>query len=164
MKNSRRQQLLDTFRVLSEVHFMHTICCFESWEVKSPTPQMVCESKLKRRSYGCLKTTASSCAKWVAKFRKVFRSCETTCKHMCATSQVETPFSQLRNELQTVLQNHLQVANLVANHLQVAESLPSCEITNSTCSKFKLAKWIIQRVNHLAKSTCAISNICNRLS
>ena len=28
-----------------------------------------------------------------------------------------------------MLQNHLQAANEVANHLQVAESFPSCEIT-----------------------------------
>ena len=33
----------------------------------------------------------------------------------------------------TTLRNHLQAANQVANHLQVAESPPSCEITNSTC-------------------------------
>ena len=70
-------------------------------------------------------------AKWnpLVKFRKVFHSCETTSKHTCATSQVETPFSQLR----TTLRNHLQAAKQVANHLQVAESPPSCKITNSTC-------------------------------
>ena len=51
MKNSRGQQLLDTFRVLSRVHFMDTICCFEAQEVRSPTLQMVRESKLKWRSY-----------------------------------------------------------------------------------------------------------------
>ena len=31
--------------------------------------------------------------------------------------------------LRTTLRNHLQAANEVANHLQVAESSPSCEIT-----------------------------------
>ena len=31
MKNSRGQQLLDIFRVLLGIHFMHTICLFESW-------------------------------------------------------------------------------------------------------------------------------------
>ena len=56
-------------------------------------------------------------------------SCETTYKHTYATSQVETPSSQL----QTTLRNHLQAANQVANHLQVEKSPPSCEITNSTC-------------------------------
>nr|CAN61898.1 hypothetical protein VITISV_032373 [Vitis vinifera] len=51
--------------------------------------------------------------------------CETTCKHTCATSQVETPSSQLR----TTLRNHLQVAK---SQIQLAKS------------KFKLAKWTIQ--------------------
>ena len=36
-RNSRGQQLLDTFQVLSKVHFMHTICRFKYWEVRSPT-------------------------------------------------------------------------------------------------------------------------------
>ena len=67
MKNSRGQQLLDKFRVLPRVHFMHTICLFEAWEVRSPTLQTVRELELKRRSYGHLKTTASSCAKLAAK-------------------------------------------------------------------------------------------------
>ena len=75
------------------------------------------------------------------KFRKVFRSRKTTCKHTCATSQVETPSSQLR----TTLQNHLQVAK---SRIQLAKS------------KFKPGKWTIQRVNHLAKSTfsCEMDN------
>ena len=92
-------------------------------------------------------------AKWnpLAKFFKVFRSCETTCKHTCATSQVETLSSQLR----TMLRNHLQAANQVANHLQVAKS--QIQLAKS---KFKLAKWTIQ----LAKSTCVISDICYQLS
>ena len=63
MKNSRGQELLDTFRVLPRVYFMHTICHFEAREFRSPTLQMVCKLDLKRRSYGRLKTTASSCAK-----------------------------------------------------------------------------------------------------
>ena len=37
MKNSRRQQVLDTFRVLPGVHFMHTILRFKAREVRSPT-------------------------------------------------------------------------------------------------------------------------------
>ena len=63
MKNSRGQQLLDTFRVLPGVHFMHTIFRFEAREVRSPTLQTVRELELKRRSYGRLKTIASSCTK-----------------------------------------------------------------------------------------------------
>ena len=35
MKNSRGQKMLDTFRVLSGVNFMHTICRFEAQEVRS---------------------------------------------------------------------------------------------------------------------------------
>ena len=64
----------------------------------------------------CIKLCENfAAAKWnpLAKFRKVFCSCETTSKHTCATSQVETPSSQLR----TTLRNHLQAANEVANHL-----------------------------------------------
>ena len=131
---------------------MHTIFHFEAQEFKSPTLQTVCKLELKQRSFGRLKTTASSCAKIsqlrnelrkfrspkpisqrnpLAKFCKVFRSCETTYKHTCATSQVETPSSQLR----TTLRNHLQAANQVANHLQVAESPPSCGITSKLLNK-----------------------------
>ena len=102
----------------------------------------------------CIKLCENfAAAKWnpLAKFRKVFRSCETTSKHTCATSQVETPSSQLR----TTLRNHLQAANQVANHLQVAKS--QIQLAKS---KFKLAKWTIQ----LAKSTCVISDICYQLS
>ena len=51
-RNSRGQQLLDTFRALSGVHFMHTICHFEFWEVRSPMLQTVHKSELKWRSYG----------------------------------------------------------------------------------------------------------------
>ena len=138
---------------------MHIICCLESREVRSPTLQTVCESELKQRSYGRLKTTASSCAKisqpkahfatkWnpLAKFRKVFRNCKTTSKHMWATSQ-----------LRTTLRNHLQAANQVANHLQVAESPPSCEITNSTC-KIKVQTWKMD--NSTCESPCEI-HLCN---
>ena len=39
--------MLDTFRALSEVHFMHTICRFEAREVRNPTLQTVHELELK---------------------------------------------------------------------------------------------------------------------
>ena len=42
MKNSRGQQLLDTFGALSGAHLIHTICHFESREVSNPTLQTVC--------------------------------------------------------------------------------------------------------------------------
>ena len=47
MKNSRGQQLLDTFGVLLGGHFMHTICHFEGQEVSNPMLQIVHESELK---------------------------------------------------------------------------------------------------------------------
>ena len=51
MTNSRGQQLLDTFRELHGVHFMHIIFLFEAREVRSPTLQTMHKSKLKWRSY-----------------------------------------------------------------------------------------------------------------
>ena len=46
------------FEVLPEVHFIHTICCFKSWEARSPELQTVLNLELKRRSYSRLKTSA----------------------------------------------------------------------------------------------------------
>ena len=60
MKNSRGQQLLDTFWALPGVHFMHAICRFESWEVRNPTLKAVYESELKWRSYSHWKPIAPS--------------------------------------------------------------------------------------------------------
>ena len=51
MKNSRGQQLLDTFGALLGVYFMYTICRFEAREFRSPTLKTVHESELKWRSY-----------------------------------------------------------------------------------------------------------------
>ena len=153
--------ILSTFWSLFYAYYM----LFRAQEVRSPTLQMMCKLELKQRSYGRLKTTHQAvrnfaaakwatkisqpkahfaAAKWnpLAKFRKVFHSCETTSKHTCATSQVETPFSQLR----TTLRNHLQAAKQVANHLQVAETPPSYEITNSTC-KIKVQTWKMDNSN-----------------
>ena len=94
-------------------------------------------------------TAAKWAAKWnpLAKFCKVFRSCETTCKHTCATSQVVTPSSQLW----TTLRNHLQAAK---SH---CKSSPSCEITNSTC-KVKVQTCKID--NSTCESPCEI-HLCN---
>ena len=157
MKNSRGKKLLDTFRVLPGVHFMHTISHFKAWEFRSPTLQTVHELELKWRSYGRLKTTTSSCTKWAAEI------------------------SQLRNELRNPplahechFAAHASIFT-AANH--VAKSPPSCE-SSLSCGiifklwnhlqvakpKLKLAKWIIQHVNHLVKSTCLNLDICNRLS
>ena len=59
-RNSKGEQLQDTFWVLPGVYFIHTIYRFESWEVRSPTLQTGCKSELKWRSYGHWKTTAPS--------------------------------------------------------------------------------------------------------
>ena len=40
-----------SIRALLGVHFMHTICRFEFWEVKNPTFQTMRKSELKWRSY-----------------------------------------------------------------------------------------------------------------
>ena len=87
MKNSRGQQLLDTFRVLHGVPFMHTICFFKAWEVRSPTLQTVHELELKRRSYGHLKTTASSCGK-ISQLRNQLRNQPSLAKSTCAISDI----------------------------------------------------------------------------
>ena len=143
--------ILSTYWSPFDVYYM----CFEAQEVRSLTLQTVHESELKQSSYGCLKTTTSSCvkisqpkahfaaAKWAAKWNPLgkFRSCETHLWHMSAISQSMPPSSQLR----TTLRNHLQV---VKSQIQLAKS------------KFKLEKWTIQH----AKSTYAISDICYRLS
>ena len=84
----------------------------------------LCENFAAAKSTFCCENFAAQ-----SPFRNCKMSCETTCKHTCATSQVKTPSSQQR----TTLRNHLQAAKQVTNHLQVAESPPSCEITNSTC-------------------------------
>ena len=47
MKNPRGHQFFDTFGALSEVHLIHTICRFETWEVSNPTLQTVHKLELK---------------------------------------------------------------------------------------------------------------------
>ena len=123
--------MLDTFQSLYEVHFMYTICFFKSREFSSPTLQTVHKLELKRRSYGCLKTTASSCAK--------FRS--------------PKPISQLRNKLRNPpLAHECHFAAHVsifaaANHIEKSplscewscKSSPSCGITSKLWNhKFNL--------------------------
>ena len=49
-----------TFGALFEVHFLHDIYHFKSWEVRNPMLQTVRDLDLKRRSYGRLKTTMQS--------------------------------------------------------------------------------------------------------
>ena len=169
MKNSRGQKLLDIFWVLPRVHFIHNICFFEAWEVRSPMLQTMCKLELKRRSYGRLKTTAQSWAK-ISQLRneihlRNFARCFTATKPPAST---HVPLRKLklhfrscepRREITSKLRIKLQIISKLWNHNQVAKS--QIQLAKS---KFKLAKWINQRVNHLAKSTCTISDICNRLS
>ena len=132
---------MDTFGVIFGTHLMHTICRFESREVRSPTLQTVCKSELKRRSYDYLKTTASTYAKISQLQNELrnfaaqspFRSCEMSWEtHRWPTSAILQPMPP-SSQLRTTLRNHLQAANEVANHLQVAESSPSCKTKVQTC-------------------------------
>ena len=111
-RNSRGEQLKDTFQVLPGVHFIHTIYRFESREVKSPTLQTVCKSELKWRSYGHWKTTAPS---W-----------------------------------KTILQ-------VAKSQIQLAKSK-----FNLRNGHFQLVKFS-QVMFQLAKSTCVLPDICDRL-
>ena len=120
--------------------------------------QTMCESELKRRSYGCLKTTASSCAK-ISELRneihlKNFVRCFAAAKPPAST---RVPLRKLklhlrscepRCEITSKLRIKLQIISKLWNHLLVVKS--QIQLAKS---KFKLAKWIIQRVNHLEKST-----------
>ena len=128
MKNSRGQQLLDTFLVLPGVHFMHTISCFKAQEVRSPTLQTVHESELKRRSYGCLKTTAQSWAK-ISQLRneihlRNFARCFTVVKPPAST---HLPLRKLKLHLRSC-EPRCGIISKLQNHLQVVESPPSCKI------------------------------------
>ena len=57
-----------TFGALSEVHFLHAICCFEAQEVKNPMLQTVHNLELKWRSYNHCKPITPS-------WRKNFAQC-----------------------------------------------------------------------------------------
>ena len=168
-RNSRGQQLLDTFWLLIGFYFMHTICRFEAREVRSPMLQTVYESELKRRSYGCLKTTAQCWAKWAAKIPRVFAAAKpplgtrvpfrssTLSFHSCEMAYKNVHWLRNGREIGPWLRNDLQAVNQVANHLQVAESPPSCEITNSTW-KIKVQTWKMD--NSTCESPCEI-HLCN---
>ena len=60
MLYSKGEQLQEKFRELPGIYCIYTIYCFEAREIRNPTLQIVCKSKLKWRSYGHLKTTAPS--------------------------------------------------------------------------------------------------------
>ena len=113
------------------------------WEIsqprkfRSPKPILQLRNEIHLRNFARCFAAAKPPASTRVPLRKLklhLRSCEPRC------------------EITSKLRIKLQIISKLWNHLQVAKS------------KFKLAKWTIQRVNHLAKSTCAILDICNRLS
>ena len=125
---------MDTFRVFLGVHFMHTICRFEAREVRSPTLQTVHELELKRRSYGHLKTTASSCAK----------------------------ISQLQNELRNPPLAHefhfAAHASIFAAANHVAKSPPNCD---SSCKSSPSCEITSKLRNHKFNLQNQSSNLQN---
>ena len=159
MKNSRGQQLLDTFQVFTRVHFMHTICRFESREVRSPMLQMVCKLELKWRSYGHLKTTTQSWAK-ISQLRNELRNeihlwnfarCFAAVKppastHVCHFASWNSIFAAI---------NH--VAKSPPSWESSCKSSPSCEITNSTC---KIKVQTCKMDNSTCELPCEI-HLCN---
>ena len=78
-----------------------------------------------------------------------FQSCEMGCKMACKN----IPWVRNGRKIGHWLRNGLQAVNQVANQLQVAESSPSCEITNLTCN-IKVQTW------KMDNSTCEI-HLCN---
>ena len=112
---------MDTFRVFLGVHFMHTICRFEAREIRSPTLKTVHELESNRRSYGCLKTTTSSYAK--------FRNCEMSCEtHFGTRVPFRSPCLHLRS-----CEPRCEITSKLWNHLQVVISPPSCKTKVQTC-------------------------------
>ena len=120
----------------------------------SPTLQTVHQLELKQRSYGCLKTTASSCAK-ISQLRNELRNeihlrnfarCFAAAKPPPST---RVPLHKLklhlrscepRCEITSKLRNKLQIISKLRNHLQVVKS------------QIQLAKWTIQTCKiHLCK-------------
>ena len=167
MKNSRGWQLWDTFWVLKGVHFMYTICFFEAREVRSPTLQTVHKLELERRSYGHLKTTAQSWAKWVAKISQglpqlqnhpLAHECHFTAPppHFAAAKwAVKWPAKMfLGCEMATKLALGCKMASKLwiklRNHLQVVKSPPSCKTKVQTC----------KMDNSTCESPCEI-HLCN---
>ena len=140
---------------------MHTIFNFEAREVRCLTLQTVHQLELKRRSYGCLKTTASSYAK-ISQLRNELRNeihlqnfarCFTAVKPPPSTHvplhklKLHFPSYEPRCEITFKLRNKLQIISKLRKHLQVMKS--QIQLVKS---KFKLGKWTIQT----CESTCKI--------
>ena len=115
---------------------MSRISHFKDREVRSPTLQMVHELELKRRSYGHLKTTASSCAKilqqlvifaatsqWVSQLRNW---CHCAAEwHSCA----KTTFAIAKH----TRRGFYSAAEWVGSKMPISQKFPSpCEISQSS--------------------------------
>ena len=151
MKNSRGWKLLDTFRVLLGVHFIHTICLSNlgksgvqrfKWcanrrwnkEVMAVWRQPRKAKRISLRNtplahefHFATPPPHFAAAKWAAKWpEKIFLGYKMAAK---------SPFC---HKITSKLRFKLQIIFKLRNHLQVAKP------------KFKLAKWIIQHVNQRA--------------
>ena len=107
----KRTEIVGHISSTSRSPFYSYYIFFESWEVMSPTLQTVCESELKWRSYGRLKTTAPSWAK----------------------------NSQLQNQLTKILQGVSQLRNHLQAHvchftIQIPFSHHANQLVKSTFS------------------------------
>ena len=123
---------------------------FEAREVRSPTLQTVCKLELKRRSYGRLKTIASSYAK-ISQLRNEIHL-QNFARYFAATKpppSTRVPLCKLKFHLRSCephckitskLRNKLQIISKLRNHLQVVKL------------QIQLAKWTIQTCEiHLCK-------------
>ena len=132
----------------------------------------MCKLELKWRSYGHLKTTAPSSAKisqlqnQLAKISQLWNQlAKSTCENFasCFTAGkppegTHVPLHKFKFHFCSCESSCEIISKLLIklwNHLQVVESPPSCEITNSTCE-------ISQVAFKLEKSTCVILDICDR--
>ena len=176
------RQLLDTSRSLYEVQIMHAISRFKSWEVKSSELQTVHNLKLKRRSYGRLKTSAKSWARisqprhhlegcfvaakplfgtrvpFAAQFPS-FRSCDTAAK---SSLSCETSFWHMRTILQPrtlilELGNHFWASKWLRNDLQALKGLWNHLQASKCPSNWKID---LQNGGKFAKTLCKAKRSC----
>nr|CAN82165.1 hypothetical protein VITISV_026519 [Vitis vinifera] len=108
----------DIFGALPLVHFIHTISCFEAWEVRIPTLQTVSKSELKRKSYG---------AKPPPGTRVPFRTPQAN--FLTVRNKVRkfrTPLFKVQNSFQGA-KISVQGASISHTTIQGAKFIPRCE-------------------------------------
>ncbi|KAL6342318.1 hypothetical protein AAG906_007532 [Vitis piasezkii] len=108
VKESRGQQLQSSFPLLStfEVHFLHSIYHFESQEVKNPMLQTVCDSELKRRSYGPTRYMPQAGTLRTSRWKPISQPCEDS----LVLKLFRSPLECLRN-----LRHHFLLRNVNLN-------------------------------------------------